>query len=122
MTEKWFSRLCPNPFDVVWSIAKQPFFDLRIAALHVLQNLAYLPWGQHLMNNAAGFKEYLLDRSMETLKEGKQAKFEVLKVLAESPSFIDSFGRPYYVQVMEFYRQGPFYIQAQSEIAFEEET
>jgi hypothetical protein len=54
ITETWFSRLCSNPFDTVWSVAKQPFADLRVAAICVLQSLALLPWGQQLMNNAAG--------------------------------------------------------------------
>ena len=72
------------------------------------------------MNNAAGFKEYLLDRAVETTKEAKEAKFEVVRVLAESPTTRDVFGDPYYVQLMEFYRQGPFYVRAQAEVAFEE--
>lgn len=120
ITQNWFSRLCSNPFDVVWSVAKQPFFDLRISAIRVLQSLALLPWGQQLMNNTAGFKEYLLDRAIETTKESKEAKFEVVKILAESPTMVDTFGRPYYVQLIDFYRQGPFYVLAQSEVAFEE--
>nr|KAG5705807.1 hypothetical protein BaRGS_027466 [Batillaria attramentaria] len=122
ITESWFCRLCTNPFDVIWSIAKQPFTDLRTAALKVLLSLAYLPWGQQLMNNAAGFKEYLLDRAIESTKEGKEAKFEVVKALAESPTVTQIFGNPYYVQLRDFCREGPFFIRAQAEVAFEEET
>ncbi|KAK7495734.1 hypothetical protein BaRGS_00012954 [Batillaria attramentaria] len=122
ITESWFTRLCTNPFDVIWSIAKQPFTDLRTAALKVLLSLAYLPWGQQLMNNAAGFKEYLLDRAIESTKEGKEAKFEVVKALAESPTVTQIFGNPYYVQLRDFCREGPFFIRAQAEVAFEEET
>ena len=120
ITEGWFSRLCANPFEVVWGVSKQPFSDLRVSAFAVLQSLALLPWGQRLMSNAAGFKEFLLDRAVETTKEGKDAKFQVVKVLAESPTMTDVFGRPYYVQLMEFFRQGPFYVRAQAEVAFEE--
>lgn len=91
-----------------------------MSAFQVLQSLASLPWGQQLMNNAAGFKEFLLDRSIETTKEGKDAKFQVVRVLAESPTVTDVFGRPYYVQLMEFFHQGPFFVQAQAEVAYEE--
>ena len=120
LTESWFNRLCSNPFDAVWSVAKQPFSDIRVAAMNVLKSLALVVWGQQLMNNAAGFKEYLLDRTIENTKESKESKFEVVKTLAESPTVQEVFGRPYYVQLMEFYRQGPFHVQAQSEVAFEE--
>ena len=55
MTEAWFARVCPNPFDAVWSIAKQPFSDLKVlmspcfytAAGHIL---TFLPsWEASLM-------------------------------------------------------------------------
>ncbi|KAL8569588.1 hypothetical protein ACOMHN_044726 [Nucella lapillus] len=120
VTESWFNQLCPSPFDTIWGIAKQPFTDLRLAALQVLESLALLPWGQRLMNDAAGFKEYLLDRAIETTKESKERKFHVVKVLSESPTMRDIFGEPYYVHLMEFYRQGPFFVRAQAEVAFEE--
>ncbi|XP_076455116.1 26S proteasome non-ATPase regulatory subunit 5-like [Babylonia areolata] len=120
ITEGWFNSLCPNPFDMMWSIAKQPFADLRLSALKVLESLAFLPWGQHLMNSTAGFKEYLLDRAIETTKESKEAKFQVVHVLTESPTMRDIFGEPYYVQLMEFFCQGPFFVRAQAEVAMEE--
>lgn len=120
VTEGWFSHLCANPFDVIWSIAKQPFTDLQVAAFGVLQSLALLPWGQQLMNNTAGFKEYLLDRSTVNTKEAKEAKFQVVKNLAESPTVAEIFGAPFYVQVKEFCNQGTFYVRAQAEVAFEE--
>ncbi|XP_070175787.1 26S proteasome non-ATPase regulatory subunit 5-like isoform X2 [Littorina saxatilis] len=120
ITQNWFSRICANPFEVIWNIAKQPFSDLKVPAMLVLQSLALTPWGQQLMNNAAGFKEYLLDRAMENTKEGKEAKFHVVQAIAESPTTADIFGRPYYMQVTEFFRQGAFFVQAQSEVAYEE--
>ena len=47
------------------SVADQPFPELRVAILLVFQALAFQPWGQTIMNDHPGFREYLLDRSTE---------------------------------------------------------
>ncbi|CAL1545585.1 unnamed protein product [Lymnaea stagnalis] len=121
ITQRWFSTSMSDPFNTVWSIAQQPFLDLRVPAFQLLHNLAALPWGQRLMNNVPGFKEYLLDRSTEHTKEGKDVKFELIKILAHSPTAPDIFGRPYHVKLTEYFNQGPFYVVAQSEVAMEGE-
>ncbi|XP_046570431.1 26S proteasome non-ATPase regulatory subunit 5-like [Haliotis rubra] len=120
LTETWFSHLFPKPFDVLWDIVKQPFSDLRCSTYGIFQALALQPWGQKLMNEAPGFCEFVLDRTTENCKEGKESKYEVICTLAQSPTVIDSFGRPFYVRVMEYYKQGAFYVQAQSEVALED--
>ena len=66
-----------------------------------------------------GFNEYLLDRSTEKTKEGKESKFEIVKALAESPTTLNIFGQPYYVKLKAFYLQGPLYVQTESQVAFE---
>ncbi|CAG5116735.1 unnamed protein product [Candidula unifasciata] len=119
LTERWFCTSMTDPFKTVWSIAQQPFTDIRIPAFHLLQSLALTPWGQKLMNNAPGFKEYVLDRATENSKEGKDEKFELVKMLAHSPTAIEILGRPYHVKLMEYYNQGRFFVLAQSEVAME---
>ena len=121
LTERWFCTCLPQPLSVVWSIAQQPFSDLRLPALQLLQSVAHCPWGQNLMNNVPGFREYLLDRSTESVKEGKDEKFQIVKVLAESPTSAEIFGAPFKVKLMEYFNQGPYFVTAQSEVAFERE-
>ena len=72
------------------------------------------------MNETAGFHEFLLDRSTESSREGKEAKYEIINTLSTSPTIIEVFGRPFYVRVREFCNQGAFYVRAQADIAFEE--
>lgn len=103
------------------SLVRQPFTDLRCSAHCVLQSLALQPWGQTLMNNYPGFMEFLLDRSTEKTKETKESKFTVIRTIAESPTAVDVFGQPYIVQVKAMALQGPFFVQTQSEVAFEGE-
>ncbi|XP_005109926.1 26S proteasome non-ATPase regulatory subunit 5 [Aplysia californica] len=121
LTERWFGTSMSLPFDSVWSIAQQPFSDLRIPALHLLQSVALCPWGQKLMNNCPGFREYVLDRATENTKEGKDEKFELVRILAHSPTAVEILGRPYHVKLMEYFNQGPFFVLAQSEVALEGE-
>lgn len=71
------------------------------------------------MNNTPGFKEYVLDRATENSKEGKDEKFELVKILAHSPTAIETLGRPYHVKLLQYYNQGPFFVLAQSEVAME---
>lgn len=121
LTEKWFNLLSNNSFETLMSLVRQPFTDLRCSAHCVLQSLALQPWGQTLMNNYPGFTEFLLDRSTEKTKETKESKFTVIRTIAESPTAVDVFGQPYIVQVKAMALQGPFFVQTQSEVAFEGE-
>ena len=103
------------------SLADQPFAELRVAIMFVFQALGLQPWGQTVMNNHPGFREYLLDRSTEKTKEGKEGKYEIITILANSPTVRDTFGDPYYVQLKTYCAQGPFYVRVQSEVAMEGE-
>lgn len=49
----------------------------------------------------------------------KDAKFEIVKTLAESPTAATSFGNVTLLRFREFVHEGPFYVQAQTEVAIE---
>lgn len=103
------------------SVVRLPFPDLRCAGHRILESLALQPWGQTLMNKYPGFTEFLLDRSTEKTKETKESKFSIIKTIAEAPTAVGVFGQPYIVQVKAMALQGPFFVQTQSEVAFEGE-
>ena len=67
----------------------------------------------------AGLTEFLLDRRIESNKICKDSKFEVVKTIAESPTAATTFGNVMLLRFREFVREGPFYVQAQSEVAIE---
>ena len=71
------------------------------------------------MNAQPGFNEYLLDRSTEQTKEGKEGKYSIVKTLVDSPTAMELFGRVYFVRLKEFEREGPFYVKVESAVAFE---
>jgi 26S proteasome non-ATPase regulatory subunit 5 len=70
-------------------------------------------------NCVAGLTEFLLDRRIESNKICKDSKFEVVKTIAESPTAATTFGNVTLLRFREFVREGPFYVQAQSEVAIE---
>ncbi|RUS84628.1 hypothetical protein EGW08_007600, partial [Elysia chlorotica] len=119
LTERWFVTCTPEAFSCVWSLAQQPFPDTRLPALHLLETLASLPWGQKIINSTPGFREYALDRTTEHSKESKEGKFEMVRALAESPTSAEILGQPYMVHLREYVNQGLFYVSAQSEVAME---
>ncbi|XP_078605208.1 26S proteasome non-ATPase regulatory subunit 5-like [Branchiostoma floridae x Branchiostoma japonicum] len=119
MLEGWFNTFSPKPMDTLMSIVQQPFQNLHCAGLAVLQALSNQPWAQRAMANFPGFVEYLVDRSTEKDKMGKEARYEVIKALVESSTALETFGSPFYLKLKEYYRQGPFYVRVQAEVAME---
>ena len=103
------------------SVADQPFPELRVAILLVFQALAFQPLGKTIMNDHPGFREYLLDRSTEKNK-GKEGKYAIIQILADSPTVRDVFGDPYYVQLKTYCSEEPFYVRAQAQVAMEGES
>lgn len=64
---------------------------------------------------SAGLIEYLLNRNIEVIKECKELKFEIIIALAASTT-ID---KPTLSRLQEFVDEGPFHVEAVTEIAFE---
>jgi 26S proteasome non-ATPase regulatory subunit 5 len=100
-------KLCQNPFP-----------DLSLAALGFLKSICLHRFGQQAIANTGGFVEWLLDRTMASTKEIKQEKYEIVKILSET----NSFDAPILMQLKKFVRDGAFYIQGVTEIAFEGST
>lgn len=122
LTKSWFEHLAPDPMSVLMSVCRQPFIELRLAGLQVLQVLAEQQWGQEYINITPGLIEFLLDRAVESSKLCKDAKFDVVRTLAESPTAAITFGNVILLRFKEFVREGPFFVQAQTEVAIEGAT
>ena len=117
--EQWFMQISNKPLQTILSICKQPFPDLKCAALYVIGAIANQEWAQRLLNQHGGFHEYLLDRSTEHEQTGKQAKYYVIKTLAESVTTTQFFGRPFMLKLIEYVKDGPLFRIVQSEVALE---
>ncbi|XP_044745627.1 26S proteasome non-ATPase regulatory subunit 5 [Coccinella septempunctata] len=117
ISQKWFSALGPNAMtNIILKYAKNPFFELRIAGLSVINSISNQIWGQEVIQDTPGLIEFLLDRNVETHKESKDLKYEIVKVLSES-SVLDS---STVKRLKNYVKEGAFYVQGVMEVAFEE--
>lgn len=119
MTESWFSSLSRDPLELFRGISSQPFPELHCAALKVFTAIANQPWAQKLMFNSPGFVEYVVDRSVEHDKASKDAKYELVKALANSKTIAEIFGNPNYLRLRTYLSEGPYYVKPISTTAVE---
>ncbi|KAJ1146136.1 hypothetical protein NDU88_012418 [Pleurodeles waltl] len=119
MTAFWFSSLSTQPLEMLRSISTQPFPELHCGALRVFTAIANQPWAQKLMINSPGFVEYIIDRRVDPDKPSKDAKFELVKALVNSPTTAETFGNQHYLRLRAYMRDGPYYVKAISTVAVE---
>lgn len=118
LTEQWFGQLGEQPVVLLLGLCRQPFPELRCAALGALVEVARTRWGQAALSAQPGFIEYLLDRSTETDKRSKEAKFALLAALAEPQP--RGFSAADWHRIKKAHREGPFYLASQPAVTFEE--
>lgn len=72
-----------------------------------------------MMIASPGFVEYIVDRSVEPDKVSKEAKYELVKALANTKTIAQIFGNQHYLRLREYLREGPYYVKAVSTMATE---
>ena len=116
-------RLCNRVFSILpilIQIAKQPFVDLRLAAYRCLLELTRSSWALHAMNNEPGFVEFLLNRSTEKDKEGKEAKFAIIQSICHDGEEAKlAFGNVNYLKLRRYVNEGVFYVEPEANVAFD---
>ncbi|XP_046472057.1 26S proteasome non-ATPase regulatory subunit 5 [Neodiprion pinetum] len=117
LTKSWFDLLDDNPLDLIVKFCKQPFPDIRKAGFEVLGAVASQTWGQEYIANAPRLVEFLLDRNVETFKECKEVKHEVVKALSVASSDIFDFRTMQ--RLKAFVNQGPIYVETTMDIDIE---
>ena len=120
VTESWFRR-SPDLIVTVTGLIKQPFLDLRLAGYQMLLVLAGQDWGRSLVMTQPGFCESLLDRSRENIKEGKLERWRLVERLVETRHTKQLLGPQIDLQMRQFVKEGPYYVQVQSEVAYDEQ-
>lgn len=63
---QWFNSLTgKNGMAFVLEFCRNPFPDIKIAALILLKVIVTPTWGQKALEETAGFIEFLMDRNVE---------------------------------------------------------
>lgn len=116
ITEKWFTSLTgSNQLTFVQDFCRNPFPEIKIAALALLRSIANYTWGQRALSQTAGLIEYLLDRNSEFDKDILYEKFNILKSIENSHEFDGNTLQ----QIKKYVNDGVFYVQGVMEVAIE---
>lgn len=119
ISKQWFAKIHKQLFQLLLSIVRQPFADLRLAGLMVFVELAVQEWGQREMQACPGFLEYLLDRSSEPDKEGKELKYEIVRMLVRSEHAEQLWGNVDLLKMKMYDREGPYHYPGDTTVAIE---
>jgi 26S proteasome non-ATPase regulatory subunit 5 len=72
------------------------------------------------MNAEPGFLEFLLNRSTEKDKEGKEAKFAIIHSICENADEAKSaLGNVNYLKLRRYINEGLFYVEPEANVAFD---
>lgn len=112
-----------NFLEYLLQTAKQPFFDTRIAILKVFISFFGNDWAlEYVFQNEnlnSTFMQYLLDRSTELEKEGRVAKYDLVKTIANSECVNTIVPLNQLELLNRYVNEGPFYMQREAAVAFE---
>lgn len=120
LTESWYRRV-PSTMTLVTGIVKQPFLDLRLAAYQLLVVMAGQNWGRRMIMKQPGFCEVLMDRSGERDKVGREERFKIVETIVDSREAKEILGPEMDLQMKLFVKEGPHFVQVQSQVAYEGE-
>lgn len=116
IAEQWFTSLTGNnQLTFVQDFCRNPFPEIKTAALALLRSICIYSWGQRALSNTAGFIEYLLDRNSEFDKDVLHEKYSIIKTIGNSREFDENTSR----QIQQYIKDGVFYVQGQMEVAIE---
>ncbi|KAL5108491.1 26S proteasome non-ATPase regulatory subunit 5 [Taenia crassiceps] len=90
LTHEWFNLISASSsptrlLNRIWEIARQPFKEVRSAALNLLRAIASEPWGLVLFVQVPGFLEYLFNPTTEvgTAVDGSSLQPEKFKIIEQ---------------------------------------
>ena len=111
LSESTYSKISEGERKMTSQILKLcmvPIVEIRLGAMSVLAAVAVQTWGQKELASHSAFIDWILDRTTEFCKEGKEMKFEILKSLVKSPTTSSIFGGENYMKLRSDYKNGPY--------------
>lgn len=122
LSEEWYKSIVPGEGRMtssLLSLCRQPFVEVKTNAMQVIVAIADQVWGQKELANQSTFLPWLLNRSTETCKEGKEAKFNILQTLVKSPTTSRVFRGEEYMKMRSDFKNGPFHVELDEEMRLE---
>lgn len=125
LSEEFYFAILPGEHKMtnrLLSLCRFPFMEIRINALLVVAAVAGSEWGQKELASHPTFVQWILDRSTEKCKEGKDAKFEVLKALVKSRTTTRYFKGEDYMKMRADFKKGPFHVGVAEEMLMDDQA
>lgn len=119
MSRQLLMEIHPRALQLLLSVGRQPFADLRLAGLAVILGMAAWEWGQREMQVCPGFLEYLLDRKSEPDKEGKELKYAIVHRIVSTECGEVVWGNVHMMKMKIYDREGPFHYVGDTTVAIE---
>ncbi|GKY92354.1 hypothetical protein MPSEU_000206300 [Mayamaea pseudoterrestris] len=109
-----------EPTKLILTLARSPLPELRLGAYALFTAVAKLAQGPQILLSDAHFLEFLLSRpSHETIKEGREAKYQLVQTIYDS-SAKGLLADKIVQQIDKYLRQGPHFIETETwEVATE---
>uniref|UniRef100_A0A182TU84 26S proteasome non-ATPase regulatory subunit 5 n=1 Tax=Anopheles melas TaxID=34690 RepID=A0A182TU84_9DIPT len=117
ITQEWYETMTESKdLEMVQTLFKNPFPDIKMASLKLLSAIVDHRWGQQFFQNTACFTEQLLSRRLDTLNVNvAQFKYDVIKKLSLCPTL-----EPYVTDALKQYvTAGAFHREAHVEVVIE---
>lgn len=114
ITQTWYKHF-DRPGDclqVLLENCRNPFPDMKMAALGVVKSIVAYKWGRKALAGTAGFLEYLVDRNAEFRPEALHTKFEILQQLDKHAGELSEAQQ---AEVRDYVVRGVFYKQGITE-------
>ncbi|XP_055628532.1 26S proteasome non-ATPase regulatory subunit 5 [Toxorhynchites rutilus septentrionalis] len=116
ITQTWYCDFAEEEnLNLVMDFIRNPFPDMKRAALALLKAIITHRWGQVYLLNTGGFIEYLLARQQEADKDVILDKYEIIRQLASSTVFSGQIMS----DLKKYVSEGAFYLQGITEVVFE---
>lgn len=78
------------------------------------------PWALHALNAEPGFMEFLLNRSTERDKEGKEAKFAIIQSICQGGEDAKlAIGNVNFLKLRRYVNEGVFFVEPEANVAFD---
>jgi 26S proteasome non-ATPase regulatory subunit 5 len=78
------------------------------------------PWALHAINGEPGFIEFLLNRSTERDKEGKEIKFAIIHSICQNSEEAKlALGNVNYLKLRRYINEGVFHVEPEANVAFD---
>lgn len=122
LSESFYHSMIPGQNRMtnhLLALCQVPFLEIKINAMLVVATVAVQQWAQKELAAHPDFVKWILDRSTETSKESKEAKFEILKTVVKSPTASRAFKSEDYMKMRADFKNGPFHVGIAEEMLME---